>query len=108
MAKPVIAIDFDHTIRDNKVDAPMDGVREALDRFRERGWKILIHSANKKAFIEQWCEEHNIPYHWIWDQPGKPEFVTCFVDDRAIQFRGDWEQTTADVLAFVEARPIRH
>ena len=103
--KQVISIDFDHTIFDNAADSPMDGVHDAIDELRMRGHRILIHSANRKTFIKEWCEENQITYDWIWDDIGKPPAV-AYIDDRAVPFRGNWKQSVEDALVLVETRPI--
>lgn len=81
-----IAIDWDNTLWDAAQQQPMEGAQDALDAFHSRGWRILIHSANRKEFIQKCCEEHKLYIDDIWDRPGKPDFVTCFIDDRAIRF----------------------
>ena len=105
MAKEWIAIDWDNTLFDTPNNRPMEGARDALSDLHERGHRVLIHSANRKEWIVKCCDEWDIRYDGIWDQPGKPAYVACFIDDRAIQFRGNWSDSVKEVLRFVADRP---
>jgi ribonucleotide monophosphatase NagD (HAD superfamily) len=113
-----LAIDFDGVIHGYSkgwnggeiYDPPVEGVAEALQRFKEEGYKIYIYStrSNKtfrktdepeqKPLMEAYLKEHNIPFDKIWNF-GKP-MAHIFIDDRALKFEGDWKQTTDDVLEY--------
>jgi hypothetical protein len=106
VAKQWIAIDFDHTIRDTGgTNELLPGAREALGAIREAGHNILIHSANSKAHIEQWMHERGLRFDGIWDKQGKPP-ASCFIDDRAVAFRGDWAASIAEALDLIQNRPV--
>ena len=96
-----IAIDFDYTLWDTSTQQPMSGAQEALDAFHELGWRVMIHSANKPAFIRKMCEEHHLSVDAIWGEHGevgKPP-ASCYVDDCGVRFNGDWARTVQEVLA---------
>lgn len=100
----LIGVDFDHTIVDN--DKPLPGAKAALQKLREDGHKILIHSCNNYDWILKVLNNHEIPYDYIWDSGhdiGKP-VCDCYIDDRAIGFRGDWKQTIVEVEKIGQAR----
>jgi len=96
--KRTLCIDVDDTIR-GRDDEPLLGAREALFRFRERGWRILIASArfDPKVWGEQlpfrveevrrWLEEHEIPFDDVVVH--KPA-ADLYVDDKGFHFEGDW------------------
>lgn len=113
-----LAIDFDGVIHGYSkgwnggeiYDPPVEGVSEALHRFKEEGYKIYIYSTrsnktfrktdepDQKPLMEAYLKEHHIPFDKIWTF-GKP-MAHIFIDDRALKFEGDWKQTTNDVLEY--------
>ena len=106
-----IACDFDHTAWNNDRQEPMEGFKEALERFHERGCKVIIYSCNNPSFIRKMCHEHGLMVDAIWgegtmDHGAKP-MASCYLDDRALQFRGNWAESTKEVLEFIEGRPVR-
>lgn len=63
---------------------PVPGARAALERFREDGWRIIIHTARSWA-------EYEMTMEWLYDNGisfdqlimGKP-IATIVIDDRAV------------------------
>ena len=104
----IIAIDFDHTIYNNALDAPHEGVHEVFDRFRMLGHKILIHSCNNPDWIRQQCERFNIRPDWIWGEApldyGQKPVADVYIDDRAISFRGNWLEAADQALELIRRR----
>ena len=114
-----IAIDFDGVIHgyskgwdDGSIyDPPVPGTVEAMKKLKEAGHTLYIFStrtnpvfkdkeasAEQKKNMENWMNEHGIPYDKIWTF-GKP-MADLFIDDRALGFRGDWLQTLKEVEEF--------
>lgn len=113
-----VAIDFDGVLhgysqgwQDGRIyDPPVAGSREALEAMKAQGWKIYIYSTrsnklyHKEQFKDQelamkiWLEEHKIPYDRIWGF-GKP-MAEIYIDDRALTFRGNWEETLREAQEF--------
>lgn len=92
-----IAIDFDHTIV--HYDKPIPGAKEALQKLRDSGYYVLIHSCNNRDWIAKVLNTYEIPYDYIYDSAhdiGKP-IATWYVDDRAIGFRGDWNAVLEEI-----------
>lgn len=96
----VVAIDFDHTLVD--YDEPLPGAKEALQKLRDAGHKILIHSCNNEEWIRRILNTYEMPYDYIWDG-GKP-VCHAYVDDRAIAFSGDWDATLAEIYTIEKRR----
>lgn len=114
-----IAVDFDGVLHgyskgwgDGTIyDPPVPGAAEAMQRLKEMGHTLYIFTtrtnpifkdknasnAQKKA-VEQWLKDHNIPFDKVWTF-GKP-MADIFIDDRAIGFRGNWNQTLDEVINF--------
>lgn len=111
-APKTIAVDFDGTICDfayPQVGEPKKGVREALEKFKALGFKIIIFSCRTSHYLpevfgvksspsRQWAikvmvdflAEHKIPYDTIDDgELGKP-LADFYIDDKAVRFENNW------------------
>lgn len=119
-----IAVDFDDTICDSlfpDCGEPKKGVKEALQKFRELGFLILIHTCRtchwhynifggsrdiptmeRPAVVnmKEWLYKHQIPFDDIDDgSKGKP-LADYYCDDKAIRFENNWDE----IVKFVELR----
>lgn len=92
----VIAIDFDNTIVEG--DKALEGAKDAISRFRERGHKVIIHSCNNPKWIERTLNNLDIRFDAIWTEPGKP-IADLYVDDKGWHFTGVWSKDTNNILA---------
>jgi hypothetical protein len=92
---PVIALDFDGTIRSWDTNKPLEGAKDSINILRERGWKIIIHSCNSKDFIEDWLRNNDIRYDDIWTKEGKP-VASVYLDDCGLKFTS-WDQALKDL-----------
>lgn len=108
-----IAVDFDGTICDfayPDIGKPKAGVREALQRFLELGYEVIIYSCRTcswdteifgggepmaRKVVKQMIEflnDHKIPYTAIDDgSKGKPT-AEYYIDDKAIRFQDNWHE----------------
>jgi histidinol phosphatase-like enzyme len=109
-AKRQLAVDFDDTIA-TTIDGELvliRGAREALERLRAHGYKIVIHSArawvawndvwDRVGEMHDFLEKEGIPYDGIYMGNGKPAAV-AYIDDRAMRFEDNWKEI-ADWLVF--------
>jgi hypothetical protein len=94
-----LAIDFDGVIHDDKhpvegrrMGPPIAGAKEALERYKSIGHKIIVHSVwgdeNGAKHIADWLAYYKIPFHLITNTKPTADF---YIDDRAIKFV-NWEQ----------------
>jgi hypothetical protein len=117
-----IAIDFDGVLHgyskgfgDGEIyDPPVPGAPEAMRKLKEQGHYLYIFTTRtNKIFrkkddgkdekyqqeqIKLWMEKYDIPYDKIWTF-GKP-MADLFIDDRAINFAGKWDETLETVANF--------
>ena len=82
-------------------DPPIHGTREAIQRLR-KSFRVVIHSARCAteegcAAIEAWLSKHEIEVDEV--ARFKPP-AAVYVDDRAVPFRGDWNEAIADIHQF--------
>lgn len=110
-----VCIDLDGTIAHYKAwegetvfGEPVEGVQRALAQLQQQGWKIIIYTTrSNQTLIEGYLKKHAIPFDYINcnpDQPanaigGKP-YAEAYIDDRAIQFNGNWPAIVNEVLHF--------
>lgn len=99
-ARPVLCIDFDDVIRsyDGKL---IDGAREALTVLRD-DYQIVIFSCRAegdrgRGSIARWLRKHGIEVDHITAMK-VPAMI--YVDDRGLQFCGDWWETLRQIREF--------
>jgi hypothetical protein len=92
--KPAVAIDFDRVLHDcdhpipgRRMGPPIEGAKAALQRYRDLGYDLCIHSCNREEVIQAWMAYYDIPYDYIWVQ--KP-IAKIYLDDKARRFTG-WD-----------------
>lgn len=123
---PLIAVDFDGTCCNMEfpmIGAPKPGVKEALTRFRELGYQIMIWTCRTSHFnydvfggdprqptmerdrvkeMVAWLNLHGIPYDEVDDgSRGKPG-ADFYLDDKAVRVDNNWPE----VVKFIEERTI--
>lgn len=95
--KPTVCIDLDGVIADYSkgwqgdeyFGEPITGVKEALQKLKDKGWKVIVWTARKKKdLVRGYLNKHKIPFDSI-NENGKPS-AKVYVDDRALPFNGDW------------------
>lgn len=99
-----IGVDLDKTLANNsaypeyKLLEPITGAKEAMDKLTADGWKIIIYTARAWVdyeIIEDWLNQYQIPFRRI--VCGKL-FVKYMVDDRNIEFKGDWNEVLKKII----------
>lgn len=122
--QPWVAIDLDGTILEEieggrdvgeielqpPLGPPKAGSKEALVELARLGWRISIYSARfgdervENDVIARWAkeiathlEQNEVPFSDIW--VGRKPRADYFVDNKAIQFRGDWQDVLTQLTA---------
>ena len=121
----IIVVDLDGTICEHRYPAfgePIAGAKEALQRLKAAGFKIVIHTVrtssafqaaglyeaevNSPEAVSAFLHKHAIPHDEIWvhDKP----LAIAYIDDRSMRLVGNqaesnWHQI-ADALLPWEAR----
>ena len=98
-----LGVDLDKTIAITKesenfdLDKIIPGAKNTLKKLEADGWKIIIYTARhwaQYAQIEVWLIANDIPFRRIIC--GKP-LCKYYIDDRAIGFRGDWDDVYNEI-----------
>ena len=102
--KPTVCVDFDGVIVEAKRDladpspfAPLiPGAIEGLKELCEHFQVVILTSRDDHAKIFDWLSgEHDVPIAMVTSNKVP---AVAYIDDRAIEFRGDWSVTLAEVL----------
>ena len=105
-----ICLDFDGVIHSYQSgwqgagvvsDPPIHNVDAAIRRLK-KDYRVVVHSARcnteeGRTAIANWLAKHQIEVDEVCEH--KPQ-AHVYVDDRAVQFSGDWDETIANVKAF--------
>lgn len=119
-----VCIDIDGTISRyiEWVDAKTFGevlphCAETIHHLKADGWFVIIYTTRAdKNDISKFLEEHNIPFDAINENPNQPNnakggkpIADVYVDDRAIQFDGDWAGAYEKITGFAswEEGPVK-
>jgi len=109
-SRKTICLDFDGVIHSYKSgwqgedvipDPPIHKVDVAIRQLR-KNYRVVVYSARCRnpegvAAIQRWLDKHHIQVDDVcFHKP--PAFV--YVDDRAVPFSGDWDETIAAIHAF--------
>ena len=110
-----ICIDIDGTITHyiDWVDAHTFGevlphCAEAIHHLKADGWFVIIYSTRAdRNEITRFLNEHNVPFDAINENPNQPAnavggkpYADVYLDDRAIQFDGHWEDMYERISSF--------
>jgi hypothetical protein len=124
MVPRIVAVDFDGTLFDFAypgIGPVKPGGKEALQRFKDLGYKVLIYSCrtckhypeifsypgevldmNRKVVRDmiEALDLHEIPYDSIDDGTmGKP-MADFYCDDKGIRFNNNWDEISDFIAAF--------
>jgi hypothetical protein len=105
-----VCLDFDgvlHSYRsgwcgsDIIPDPPVHGTRESVARLRQQH-RVVVHSARchteaGRRAVKAWLQKHGIVVDEVCEH--KPP-AHVYVDDRAVRFRGNWDDVINDIRDF--------
>jgi len=80
-------------------DSPRPGAHEFLRGLTDRGFDVVVFTTRHHAQVRRWLNEHGLLSYVSAVTRRKPA-AHVFVDDRAICFRGDFQQTLDEILIF--------
>jgi len=115
MAQKIICIDLDGTLAhygewkgESYFGDAIKGAKEALQKLKEKNWLIIIFTTRTdKEKIKNFLNDNELEFDYINENPHQPEnaiggkpYADVYVDDRAIQFNGDWDKVVNCVENF--------
>jgi hypothetical protein len=82
-------------------DPPIHGTREAVARLREQYCVVVYstrcHSEEGRQAVKNWLQRHDIVVDDVCEH--KPPALV-YIDDRAIRFRGNWDDVLMEIHQF--------
>jgi hypothetical protein len=80
-------------------DPPRDGARRFLEQLKARGFDVVIFTTRHPVGVRRWLKEHALADLVDAVTRRKPP-AHVFIDDRAVCFRGDFDDTLRQVETF--------
>jgi hypothetical protein len=82
-------------------DPPIHGTRDAVARLRQQ-YRIVVfsarcHTEEGRRAVQNWLDRHDIVVDEVCEH--KPPALV-YVDDRAVRFRGDWDDVITEIRQF--------
>lgn len=111
----VVCIDLDGTIShyiewvdENTFGNIIPNADSALKKLKSRGYTIIIYTTRaNKQLVAEFLNKHNIPFDYINENPNQPKnaiggkpLADIYLDDRGLQFNGNWNDTLEKILSF--------
>lgn len=102
---PTVVVDLDGTICETKgpeLGGPKKGVRDALRKIQEKGYKIVVHSVRTASYWHKrkpgyqlkliliYLDFWKIPYDYVF--LGDKPIALYYIDNRAIRFEDNWDE----------------
>ena len=115
MNKKIACVDLDGTIAhytewrgENHFGEIIQGSAPALQKLKNNNWLIIIYTTRaNRDIVKKFLELNSIPFDYINENPNQPQnaiggkpYADIYIDDRAIQFNGIWDNTVEEVMKF--------
>ena len=104
--RPVVCVDLDGVL--NTFDTwhspeyfhPVrPGAADFLRRLNEEGYRVVVFTVRWYEWVERWLEENGIR-QYVDEVTNRKCPAQVYLDDRAVCFRGDFEQAYRQIVEF--------
>lgn len=92
-----------------KIEPPRPGAQKALKGFKERGWRIIVHTVRgSKKLVADWLNKNDIPWDYINENPDQPADASdkpvadLYIDDRGLDARKAWSTLADQAIQRIE------
>jgi len=115
MPQKIACIDLDGTIchydewkGESHFGELVDGAKRALKNLKTNDWLIIIYTTrSNKQLISNFLNKNDLPFDFVNENPNQPvnakggkPYADVYIDDRAIQFNGDWDNILKEIFSF--------
>ncbi|HEY2295891.1 MAG TPA: hypothetical protein VGM86_34760 [Thermoanaerobaculia bacterium] len=104
--RPIVCVDLNGVLdlytgwkHEKHWDPPRPGAEELLRRLNERGYRVVVFTSRWADDARAWLAEHGLD-RWVSEVTDRKPAAHVFVDDRAVCFRGDYEETLEEIARF--------
>jgi phosphoglycolate phosphatase-like HAD superfamily hydrolase len=80
-------------------DPPRPGARAFLEALRARGLRVVVFTTRYPDDVRDWLREYGLDF-LVDEVTDRKPAAYVFVDDRAVCFRGDFNQTLREIDRF--------
>lgn len=84
---------------ESEIAPPREGVSEFLETI-SKTYNIEIFTVRDKETTQRWLEKYNLNQFVSNITNIKSPYASIIIDDRALQFNGDFQQTLQDITNF--------
>lgn len=104
--KKIISIDLDGVLntydgnyKENTIAPIREGAKEFLEKLAQK-YNIEIYTVRKKSLVIDWLKKNSILDYISEVTNIKNPLSTVFIDDRAVNFDGNFEKTITQINKF--------
>ncbi len=104
--RPTVCVDLDGVL--NTFDEwrgsdffhpPRDGAREFLSDLHAQGYRVVVFTVRWHEWVSKWLGEHGLA-QFVDEVTDRKPPAHAYVDDRAVCFRGDFDDTLKHIGSF--------
>lgn len=99
---------YDGWINESTFGEVLPNAIKVLTELKANGYIVIVYTTrSNKDLIAQYLNSKDVPYDYINENPNQPlnaiggkPIADIYVDDRGLQFQGNWDETLTQILSF--------